>query len=92
MAIEIFKTLNDLNPAYMKDIFVKNENPHVLRNNERHENDLEISSYKGFTYGECSLKNLGPYIWNSLPTEIKNSKSLSAFKKLQGLGWPVMPL
>ena len=82
LAIEIFKTLNDLNPVYMKDIFVKNENPRVLRNNERHENDLEIPSYKGFTYGECSLRTLGPNIWNALPTELKNTKSLNVFKNL----------
>ena len=82
LAIEIFKTLNNLNPAYMKDIFVKNENPRVLRNNERHENDLVTPTYKGFTYGECSLKTLGPNIWNTLPTELKNAKSLVVFKNL----------
>ena len=82
LAIEIFKTLNNLNPVYMKDIFIKNENPRVLRNNERHANDLKIPSYNGFTYGECSLKTLGPNIWNALPTELKNSKSLSVFKNL----------
>ena len=82
LAIEIFKTLNDLNPAYTKDIFVKNENPRILRNNIRHENDLVIPSYKGFSYGECSLKTLGPNIWNALPTEFKNTKSLFTFHKL----------
>ena len=82
LAIEIFKTLNNLNPDYMKDIFVKNENPYQLRNNERHENDLVIHRFKGFTYGECSLKNLGPTVWNALPTEFKNSTNLQNFKKL----------
>ena len=51
LAIEIFKTLNNLNPVYMKDIFVKNENPYYLRNNDRHLNDLETHNFKAFTYG-----------------------------------------
>ena len=82
LAIEIFKTLTNLNPDYMKDIFIKNENPHDLRDNSRHENDLENQSFKAFTYGECSLRVLGPNIWNALPTELKNAKSLVTFKKL----------
>ena len=80
LALEIFKTMNNLNPAYMKDIFVKNENPYFLRNNDRHVNDLVNPSYNAFTYGECSLRTLGPKIWNALPTEFKDCKSLSAFK------------
>ena len=82
LATEIFKTLNNLNPDYMKDIFIKNENPYRLRDNSRHKNDLVNSSYKAFTYGECSLTNLGPKIWNALPTEFKSAKSLFTFKQL----------
>ena len=82
LAIEIFKTLKNLNPDYMKDIFIKNENPYSLRDNSRHENDIENQSYKAFTYGECSLRVLGPKIWNALPSELKNANSLLAFKKL----------
>ena len=66
----------------MKDIFVKNENPYQLRDNSRHENDLNNTSFKAFTYGECSLKVLGPNIWNALPIEFKSSNSLSVFKSL----------
>ena len=73
LAIEIFKTLRSLNPDYMKDIFIKNENPYRLRDNARHENDLVMSHYKAFTYGECSLRVLGPKIWNALPIEFKNA-------------------
>ena len=45
LAIEIFKTLKSLNSDYMKDIFIKNENPYRLRDNARHENDLVMSRY-----------------------------------------------
>ena len=82
LAIEIFKTLNNLNPEYMKDIFTKNQNTYNLRDNSRHKNDLKSQNFKAFTYGECSLRVLGPNIWNALPTDFKNSKSLIVFKKL----------
>ena len=82
LAIEVFKTLQNLNPSYMKDIFTRNENPYNLRNNSRHENDLLNQNFKAFTYGECSLRNLGPKIWNALPMEVKNAKSLNIFKTL----------
>ena len=82
LAIEIFKTLNSLNPEYMKDIFEKNQNTYNLRDNSRHENDLKNQNFKAFTYGECSLRVLGPSIWNALPTNFKNSNSLFTFKKL----------
>ena len=66
----------------MKDIFVKNQNSYQLRDNSRHENYLKNTSFKAFTYGECSLKVLGPNIWNALPIKFKNSNSLSSFKNL----------
>ena len=82
LAIKIFKTLNNLNPDYMKDIFVKNESPYQLRDNARHSNDLKTHCYKGFTYGACSLKNFGPMVWNALPNELKYATTLSNFKNL----------
>ena len=82
LATEIFKTLNNLNPSYMKDIFIKNENPYQLRNNSRHTNDLETQRFRAFTYGQCSLRVLGPTVWNALPIELKNCTNLNKFKKL----------
>ena len=82
LAIEIFKTLRDLNPEFMKDIFAQNWNPYQLRDNSRHESDLKAQKHKAFTYGECSLRVLGPNIWNALPIDMKNCVSLLHFKKL----------
>ena len=70
----------------MKEIFVKNENPYYLRKNDRHVNDLVNPSYNAFTYGECSLRTLGPKMWNALPTEFKDCKPLLAFKMFLKLG------
>ena len=82
LSLEIFKTLNNLNPEYMKDIFVKNQDPYGLRNNSRHQHDLKNQGFKAFTYGESSLRVLGPKVWNSLPQHFKSEDNLATFKQL----------
>ena len=77
VAVEIFKTLYNLNPPFMKDIFTKNK-----RENSRYPNNLTTHMQKGFTYGENSIKSLGPKIWNSLPNEFKSHMTISKFKNL----------
>ena len=74
LATEIFKTLNDINPNYMKEIF-------YLSPHETHKKyDLFVHSRNTTKYGNHSLRVLGPHIWNSLPEEIKKVSSLDAFK------------
>ena len=75
LAIEIFKTVNNLNPDFMKNIFTSKQNARVRPH------DLLTRSHKTVTYGGKSLKILGPKIWNALPTEIKCETSLSKFKE-----------
>ena len=76
IAIEIYKTLNDLNPLFMKEIF-------CLSKYKTHRPDnLFINSRRTSKYGDKSLRILGAHIWNSLPKEIKNSKSIFEFKGL----------
>ena len=78
LALEIYKTLNDLNPSYMKEIFHLNDR----RENSRRPNNILIPKIKAYTYGENSLNFVGPKIWNSLPENVKGAKSLFCFKKL----------
>ena len=68
LAIEIFKTVNNLNPDFMKNIFTSKQNAQV------YPHDLLVRSHNTTTYGGKSLKIVGPKIWNALPTEIKLSK------------------
>ena len=71
---EIFKTLNDINPNYMKEIF-------YLSLHEKHKKyDLFVHRRNTTNYGNHSLSVFGPYIWNSLPEEIKQLSTLNAFK------------
>ena len=57
LALETFKTLNDLNPAFMKNLFAKRE---VLK---RRKNNLEIPNRHTVKYGDKSIRILGPHIW-----------------------------
>ena len=76
LATEIFKTLNNLNPKYMQEIFVRNSQ------NVRDPNKLIRPKVNGYTYGINSLKNLGPAIWNLIPENVRNVTTLSQFKSL----------
>ena len=45
-------------------------------------NKLIVKIQRTKQYGTDTLRSLGPKIWNSLPTEIKNSDNLGTFKVL----------
>ena len=76
LATEIFKTNNELNPKIMEEIFTFKNVDYDLRNNTF----LRIVNLKTVYYGTESLTNLGAKIWNLLPNEYKELKSLSTFK------------
>ena len=75
LALETFKTLNDLNPAFMKNIFAKWDV------SKRRKNNLEIANRNTVKFGDKSIRSLGPHIWNGLPEEIKNETSYDKFKE-----------
>ena len=71
---EVFKTMIDLNPTYMKQIFehsVSNKRP-VIQN---YKMNLVTPKTNQVRYGTKSLKSLAPKIWNSLPVSIKYSEN-----------------
>ena len=80
LCIEIFKTLNNLNPTFMKEIFKLKETERLVR--EKYKLNLEVPKWNQVTFGERSLKVFGPRIWNSLPFHIKSAENLSLFKSL----------
>ena len=73
--IEIFKTVNNLNPNYMKDIFPPKLHPKIRSN------DVLIKHHNTITYGTKSLKIFGPKTWNQLPGYIKSETSYTKFKE-----------
>ena len=80
LCIEIYKTLNDLNPSFMKEIFEKRDENRVTR--DRYKLNLNIPRSNQVTFGAKSLKFYGPKFWNTLPVNIKTAENLHAFKNL----------
>ena len=80
MWIEIYKTLNKLNPGYMNDLF-KLRNTHRLTR-EKYKLNLEIPKPDQATIGIRSLRSYGSKIWNALPYHIKFSENLNSFKAI----------
>ena len=74
LAIEIFKTVNNLNPNYVKDISKPKLHPKVRPYN------ILVKHHNTMTYGTKSVKTLGLKIWNQLPEDIKSEKSYTKFK------------
>ena len=74
LAIEIFKTVNNLNPYYMKEIFYKTTN---LTHSPQ---DINFNQNNTTKYRNNGLRNLEPHIWNSLPIEIKKETEYENFK------------
>ena len=75
LANEIFKTINNINPSYMKDILTPKTTVKIRPN------DTIVRQHNTATYGDKSLTALGPKIWNKLPTDIKSLASIIKFKE-----------
>ena len=75
LAIRIFKTVNNLNPNYMKDIFTPKLHPKVRPT------DILVKQHNTITYGTKSLKTLDPKVWDQLPEDIKPETSYTKFKE-----------
>ena len=74
LAIEIFKTMNNLNTYYMKEIFSKSTNLTYRPL------DINFNQNNTTKFRNNSLRSLGPHIWNFLPSEIKEKSQYEKFK------------
>ena len=77
LMIEIYKTTNKLNPAFMWELLKVKELVYKFRTQKL----LTLPSTKTKTYGLRSFTYRGSILWNYLPDSIKGSKSLQIFKK-----------
>ena len=74
LAVEIFKTLNEINPPYMKNMLTK-------KTSKVRQNDIIVKHINTSRFGTQSLSFLGPKIWNNLPLNIKSETSFPKFKE-----------
>ena len=78
LAIEIYKYLHGLSLAMLSEVFKVNETtPHDLRMR----NELYAKNPNTVRYGTETISFLSPKIWSLVPQNIKDSGSLSCFKK-----------
>ena len=77
LMIEIFKTKNNLNPTFMKNIFTERNIQYSLRS----ESHLRLPKVKTTVYGIENIQYRGRHLWSSLPREIKDSNTLAEFKR-----------
>ena len=80
LCIEIYKTINNLNPEFMRDLFSLRETSRLIR--EKYMLNLSIPVHNQVTFGSKSLRVFGPKVWNSLPYHIKSSENLESFKMI----------
>ena len=76
LATEIYKSLTDVNPDFMKSYFPIKEIPYSLRNGSV----LKIPPTRSTYYGTNSIHFRACLLWNKLPNTLKESQSLPEFK------------
>ena len=75
----VFKSLNDLAPQYLCNLFTKNS-ACSSRNLRDTETDLRLPE-KNSANGQKCFSFRGAKLWNSLPAESKTASSLNGFRK-----------
>ena len=81
VGLEIFPTLNKLNPAFIEEIF------HRTKWLTHRPNNMQVNVHKIAEYGGRSLRTLGRHTWNPLPQHIKAETNLIKFKEYKRVVW-----
>ena len=76
LLMEIYKTINGMNPTFMKEIFCTRESSHNLRTSH-----FELIRPNTNKYGTDTITFKGSSIWNSLPKDAKNCISVPSFQQ-----------
>ena len=77
----VYECLNNLVRIYFREYFVSIHSVHNIGTRQSKKGDLFALCCNTTQYGLRSIHYLGVHIWNSLPNEIRESRSLSTFKK-----------
>ena len=77
LPIEIYKTVNNLNPTFMTQVFVAKDVSYKFHEN----NSLALPKAKTTLYCIDTIRFIEQKLWQTLPIEIKESQSLETFKQ-----------
>ena len=67
----MYKVANGLSTNLFSEIFTKNE----ATNHFRSKSDFRIPKVRTELYGKCTLRYLGPVIWNTVPLQLKRTRN-----------------
>ena len=84
LAIEMFKVDRGLAPVFMNEIFPKNKNAgtdNISSNTRSNASFYNPFNPKTVNYGAETLRSLGPKVWQLVPRELREIKSLKSFIK-----------
>ena len=80
LCIEIYKSVSNINPMYMNEIFRLRKTSRALRTNYKLK--LDVLTINQVSFGDQTLRCYGSKIWNLLPLYIKSSENLEGFKNI----------
>ena len=76
LAIEMYKTGNNLPGGNLSEFFVRNYHNYNLRS----KSELTVPSINTVFKGQNSISYFGSVIWNSIPAELRGINSFQVFK------------
>ena len=74
--VEVFKSVNKMNPSFMHDAFKLHECQYELRNKSQ----MVVSKYNTVTYGYNSLAVHGSLLWNFVSQKAKSKTNVKEFQ------------
>ena len=76
VALESFKILNNLTPAYLNDLLTFKNHSYSFR----YQKTVEVLQVRTVRYGTRSFRPTAAKIWNSLPQHFRDTTSFNVFK------------
>ena len=76
LTLEIYKSLNNLNPGFMKEVFCLKQNNYPLRNQS-----MAYPNPRTMSYGLETFGYKGSQLWHNLPEKIRNVTDVLVFKR-----------
>ena len=88
LCVELYKTINKLNPDFMRDLFKLRFTNRPVR--EKCKMNMIIPEFNHVSYGKKSFRTFGPKLWNSLESFKRKSRIIQ--KNNKALEWRTLPL
>ena len=76
IALESFKILNNLSPAYLNDLLTFKKHSYSFR----YQKTVEVPQVRTVKHGSRSFRSAAAKIWNSLPQDLREISTFNVFK------------